>query len=1084
MLFKNESLLRMTRTVAKRCLHSKPPISTPKKVFRYTLAIGGVAGTSWFFYNAFQNNSTLKVMQYLFSDKQSLFQDKDYRTCVSISLLDIATKPRGDRLLAKSSWGITLTRWILNPKYCKPEMIYVLSYLCSINSEIFSDALLEGGFKIFNILQQEDMDLFEKSVFLLIQTPPNPIFTDINALKELYNNSSSSIIQTFVLWCFEGLPPFCLEAKDIPLPSSNIPYYQKLHLSLLFQNILPPENVYLRESAYSNHHEHTLKDLFQRIHMKTLIFFLRFDWIKDIYDKLIVDQYYYTIPLKFSQVDIINAYLPKYKQYRYRLKYIQNKSDDVDSELMNIQEEYNNEENDSVSKNTNLVVTNKNEKNSSDLSSMSLLETNDSRDYRFTKDTVYIKEWIELFSKWMKDEDERLATNSVKSICNLCHHPASLAYYISVGIDDLLSISENINMHLSVEYRREIIKLIYLINYFVFDEDKQEERVNFAGQAEEIPIEYQEGSRESYRWRQIILYTCYQTDLFQSTVAIEVIKNFIKYSNTPYQLINDYLESTYKILSSLAPPSLATVSTCYYNKISRIPTDIWKLHCLLRSLCCYLKGDDMKDFLISHQFLLLLECLKDSSNPAIQGELARSLCDISMGNDRRSRRLCKYILLRWNESMNNWLKSPRLKVRYMTERLLYNIKNQSCIENDINNDNNIYSDDFSNCCESNNIYNKEELDDGIYIMNYNELVNKQGKLIEPDYDIVFIHGVGGSFYKTWVTEGDKTYQTDVWISQWLTPYIKEHLKNRDYLEDNEEIDSSQDMYINDNNELSDENTISDESTLSETQLVSAANKMILPKDKNHIHSNSSYSQEDDKDITIRILSIKYPAKISRNKSHQNLEVAEIGAIVERQLEMAGVGKRPVIFVVHSMGGIILKHILVKQYEKSYISPLLYSTKGICFYSTPHKGTPVMKQRYNLIEAITPFNKAVNQLYNSSPELLELNNRFLNMPYIPRLLCICEGKPVVVNKHLSSIVVPEYSSRITDDCDYFIDKTANHIEICKPKDMEDPRFVILADFIVDIMSSGDIFEEDIDQMISNSIQHIKEQPNIIQEDLII
>ena len=52
-----------------------------------------------------------------------------------------------------------------------------------------------------------------------------------------------------------------------------------------------------------------------------------------------------------------------------------------------------------------------------------------------------------------------------------------------------------------------------------------------------------------------------------------------------------------------------------------------------------------------------------------------------------------------------------------------------------------------------------------------------------------------------------------------------------------------------------------------------------------------------------------------------------------KLEMAGVGKRPILWVTHSAGGILLKHML----HISQTKPLALATKGILFMSTPHSG---------------------------------------------------------------------------------------------------------------------------------------------------
>merc|ERR1711874_466748 len=62
----------------------------------------------------------------------------------------------------------------------------------------------------------------------------------------------------------------------------------------------------------------------------------------------------------------------------------------------------------------------------------------------------------------------------------------------------------------------------------------------------------------------------------------------------------------------------------------------------------------------------------------------------------------------------------------------------------------------------------------------------------------------------------------------------------------------------------------------------------------------------------------------------------------KKLQQAGVGKRPVIFVGHSMGGLIIKQILTRaqESEEDSLKDLVNNTKGVVFYSTPHDGSQI------------------------------------------------------------------------------------------------------------------------------------------------
>merc|ERR1712012_1000365 len=71
--------------------------------------------------------------------------------------------------------------------------------------------------------------------------------------------------------------------------------------------------------------------------------------------------------------------------------------------------------------------------------------------------------------------------------------------------------------------------------------------------------------------------------------------------------------------------------------------------------------------------------------------------------------------------------------------------------------------------------------------------------------------------------------------------------------------------------------------------------------------------------------------------HQSLE--ERSEDMLKKLQAAGEGQRPTVFVGHSMGGLIIKKMLVnaQNSDDEERKKFAENTKGIVFYSTPHKG---------------------------------------------------------------------------------------------------------------------------------------------------
>lgn len=89
------------------------------------------------------------------------------------------------------------------------------------------------------------------------------------------------------------------------------------------------------------------------------------------------------------------------------------------------------------------------------------------------------------------------------------------------------------------------------------------------------------------------------------------------------------------------------------------------------------------------------------------------------------------------------------------------------------------------------------------------------------------------------------------------------------------------------------------------------------------------------------------------------------------LAINDIGKRPIIFVTHSMGGLLVKQMLrsVQMFPEKVV--IIEQTKGIVFLSTPHTGSHLA----NLVKNIGIFARntvSVDELKAHIPELRQLN----------------------------------------------------------------------------------------------------------------
>lgn len=116
------------------------------------------------------------------------------------------------------------------------------------------------------------------------------------------------------------------------------------------------------------------------------------------------------------------------------------------------------------------------------------------------------------------------------------------------------------------------------------------------------------------------------------------------------------------------------------------------------------------------------------------------------------------------------------------------------------------------------------------------------------------------------------------------------------------------------------------------------------RDRTWTHSNGTYWIGDllPKDLpSARIMSFGYDADVVRfwtmagsNRLHDHGKSLAC-AVLDRRL---GLEKRPIVFVSHSLGGLVCEAALVLCEKREALSSILDSTLGIVFLGTPHGGS--------------------------------------------------------------------------------------------------------------------------------------------------
>ena len=110
----------------------------------------------------------------------------------------------------------------------------------------------------------------------------------------------------------------------------------------------------------------------------------------------------------------------------------------------------------------------------------------------------------------------------------------------------------------------------------------------------------------------------------------------------------------------------------------------------------------------------------------------------------------------------------------------------------------------------------------------------------------------------------------------------------------------------------------------------------------------------------------------------------------------GFGDRPLLFICHSLGGLVAKQILraSAESEDQITKKIFDATRGVLFLATPHTGSD-LASRLDAFRAIFGTTVAMEDLRAHDPHLRELLNWYRNNPNkaIIRTVTYYETRPV-------------------------------------------------------------------------------------------
>lgn len=194
---------------------------------------------------------------------------------------------------------------------------------------------------------------------------------------------------------------------------------------------------------------------------------------------------------------------------------------------------------------------------------------------------------------------------------------------------------------------------------------------------------------------------------------------------------------------------------------------------------------------------------------------------------------------------------------------------------------------------------------------------------------------------------------------------------------------------------------------------------------------------------LRVIGLNYETSISewspglvcpcdRNKSSLHERSKEF----LQSLVTAGVGRDcPVVWVCHSMGGLVAKSIIVQALNDldPSVRAIGENTGAILFLGTPHKGSPVAKLKHHVQLIFSPTIE-VKELRENCQLLLQLQSQFeealtkLKRPI--KIVSIAEGLPTAITTFKFPMQFVNEESAKLNIGDFYV-LNVDHLGLCKP-----------------------------------------------------
>lgn len=214
----------------------------------------------------------------------------------------------------------------------------------------------------------------------------------------------------------------------------------------------------------------------------------------------------------------------------------------------------------------------------------------------------------------------------------------------------------------------------------------------------------------------------------------------------------------------------------------------------------------------------------------------------------------------------------------------------------------------------------------------------------------------------------------------------------------------------------------------------------------------------------RIWVYGYDAKVasftdgaSKDKIHNHAE--QLVAVLYANRSKPEAKAHPIIFVAHSLGGLIVKRALIHSREingnhTNHLRSIYVSTYGILFLGTPHKGSDISKWDSGLEDicgtsppspSIDTQSYLINALKANNETLQNIDRQFAQLTDRYHIFYFHEGEPTNIGGNWRYVVDEESASPNTADVERATIQQP-HAHMCRFESKDAPGFDLLTEAI--------------------------------------